>query len=462
MSMARKRRPALLSVAALAAVALAAGCSSSGGSGTGGNSTSPSSNGSTASENTSQPPSQDSEPITLTVGDFGTFGFKEAGLFDKYHQLHPNITIKEDNTEQSAQYWTDLQTKLAAGSGVDDVQAIEIGFVADVVANHADQFVDFNQALGSDAQSVKDSFYDWKWQMATTSDGKTLGLGTDAGPEAMCYRPDLFKLAGLPTDRDTLSQDWSTWDGFIKLGQQYMASSTRQKGSFFIDNPSSIFSAAVYQGKEAYDNAQGKPDYKNSDGVATAWKYASQAASAGISSGVSQWTDDWNKAFANGTFATISCPAWMLGYITGQAGDAYKGKWDVAELPGGAANWGGSWLGVPTAAKHKQAAVDFVKWITAPEQQVTMWTSQAHFPSSKTAAEDPAVASATSDYFNGAPIGKIFNDSATKLQMTPIGPFDTQIQSAFTNALGTIVTNKVKPDDAWKAALNAADQAVGS
>jgi cellobiose transport system substrate-binding protein len=45
--------------------------------------------------------------------------------------------------------------------------------------------------------------------------------------------------------------------------------------------------------------------------------------------------------------------------------------------------------------------------------------------------------------------------------MTPIGPFDTQIQQAITNALGTIVTNHVKPDDAWKAATAAADQAIG-
>ena len=39
--------------------------------------------------------------------------------------------------EQSADYWTKLKTHLASGSGLDDVQAIEVGFVADVVANHA-------------------------------------------------------------------------------------------------------------------------------------------------------------------------------------------------------------------------------------------------------------------------------------------------------------------------------------
>ena len=83
------------------------------------------------------------DDVTLTVGLFGTFGFKENGLYDQYQQACPNVTIQEDVVEQSADYWTRLQTRLASGSGLADVQAIEIGFVADVVANHADQFVNF-------------------------------------------------------------------------------------------------------------------------------------------------------------------------------------------------------------------------------------------------------------------------------------------------------------------------------
>src|SRR3954447_10125584 len=57
---------------------------------------------------------------TLTVGLFGTFGFKEAGLYDQYMKEHPNVTIKEDDVEQSADYWTRLKTRLASGSGLDD------------------------------------------------------------------------------------------------------------------------------------------------------------------------------------------------------------------------------------------------------------------------------------------------------------------------------------------------------
>ncbi len=184
--------------------------------------------------------------ITLTVGLFGTFGFKEAGMWDAYHQVCPNVTVKEDDVEQSADYWTKLKTRLASGSGLDDVQGIEIGFVGDVVKNHADQFVNWNTV--PNAAADKAEFYPWKWDMASTSDGATtVGLGTDVGPESICYRKDLFQKAGLPTDDATLTKDFATWQGVIDLGKQYEASSTKQANSHFIDSVNSIFNGAVYQ-----------------------------------------------------------------------------------------------------------------------------------------------------------------------------------------------------------------------
>ncbi len=400
----------------------------------------------------------DGPKTTITVGLFGTFGYKEAGLYDAYMKLHPNITIKEDTVEQSADYYKALQTHLAANSGLDDIQGIEIGFVADIVKSHADAFVDFNSL--PEGAAVKGTFYPWKWGMATTSDGKTLGLGTDAGPEAMCYRQDLFKKAGLPSTPDAVSAAIPTWDKFIALGQQYEKAAGKQANSHFLDSAASIFSAAVYQGKTAYDDASGKPNFKSSDGVTNAWKYASTAAAAKITAGLGQFSAPWNQAFANGAFAAISCPAWMLGYIQSQAGAAQSGEWSVASLPGGAANWGGSWIGVTKASKNATEAEKLAEWLTAPEQQVTMWTSASHFPSSSKAAADPKVLAATSDYFSKAPVGKLFGESASKLQLTPIGPYDTQIQQAFTTALGTIENKGASPDSALKSAQNNADQAV--
>src|SRR5947209_2986806 len=128
-----KRRAAL--GAAVAVTLLAAGCGSS--------SSSDDANG----------------KVTLNVGLFGTFGFKEAGLYTQYMKDHPNVTIVEHSVEQSADYYKALQTHLAAGSGLDDIQGIEVGFVADVTKNHANQFVDFSKV--SNADQIKGTFYDW-------------------------------------------------------------------------------------------------------------------------------------------------------------------------------------------------------------------------------------------------------------------------------------------------------------
>lgn len=445
------RAAAVLAVSALAAAA----CSSSGGAA--GNSGSPSADANAG-------PCGTTAQTTLTVGLFGTFGMKENGLYDAYHRLCPNVTIKEDDVEQSADYWTRLKTRLASGTGLDDVQGIEIGFVADVVQNHAKQFVNF-AALPNSAQ-LKASFYDWKWAQATSADGKdTVGLGTDTGPEAICYRPDLLQKAGLPSDPATLATKWTTWQDFIDFGKQYEASATKQAGSSFVDSAASIFSTAVYQGKEAYDSTNGKPDVANSDGVKTAWKYATDAAKAGITAKLQQFTDPWNKAFASGSFAALACPTWMMGYIQGQAGPSGSGHWNIAPvLPGGATNWGGSWLGVPTASKHKAAAIAFVEWATAKAQEVTMWTAKAqggHWPSNKDAAEDPAVSGATSAYFSNAPVGQIFGGIAAKMKIPPIGIYDTPIQNAFTTELTNVETKGASASGAFGSALSQIKQITG-
>lgn len=401
---------------------------------------------------------------TVTVGLFGTFGFKENGLWDAYHKRCPNITIKQDVVEQSADYWTRLKTRLASGSGLDDVQALEVGFVADVVQNHADQFVNWNKV--PNAAAIKASFYPWKVKLASTTDGsKTVGLGTDTGPEAICYRSDLLKKAGLSDDPAELAKQWTTWDDFIAFGKKYEASTTKQAKSHFIDSAASVFSTAVYQGNHAYDDDSGKAAVADSDGVKAAWGFASQAAEDKITAGLEQFSPNWNKAFSNGAFAALACPTWMMGYIQGQAGDAGKGKWNIAPvLPGGATNWGGSYLGVPEKAKNKAAAIALVTWLSAKDQQVTMWTSPAqggHFPSNAEAAADPSVANAVSAYFSDAPVGKIFGGIAAKTKIPPIGLYDTQIQQALTTQLTNVETKGTSPDKAFEDALKAIKQVTG-
>jgi cellobiose transport system substrate-binding protein len=417
-------------LAALVATAAAAACgSSSGGSSSGGAAT--------------------NQKVTLTIGLFGTFGFKEAGLYTQYERLHPNITIKETSVEQEDQYYQALQTHLAASSGLSDIQAIEVGRIAEVTQTEADKFVDLN-TLG--AGSLKSTFFPWKWQAATTSDGKTIGLGTDTGPLAICYRTDLFKKAGLPTDPATLAKDWSTWDGYIAVGKRYTANAPAH--SAFMDSAGGMFNAIIGQSATQYYDSSGNPIYDTNPAVKNAWNLSTQAVADNLSARLKQFDPTWNQGFANGAFATIACPAWMIGYIKGQAGNAGSGKWNVTTIPGGGGNWGGSYLAIPAAGKHQQEAYALVKWLTAPAQQLTMWTKEQHFPSSSTAAADPAVADATDPYFENAPLGKVFTQSAENLPVATLGPKDGLIKQDFTNGLLLVEQNGNSPAEAWSKTMD--------
>lgn len=392
--------------------------------------------------------------VTLTVDLFGSFGFKEAGLYEEYQKLHPNVTIKQSDTQDEADYWKSLQTRLAGGGGLADVQGVEVGRIASVTQQQSDKFQDL-KAFGADA--LKGQFAEAKWSAATTKDGKVLGLGTDVGPEAMCYRTDLFEQAGLPTDREELAKKWSTWDGYLELGKEYKKKAPAQ--SAWLDSIGSLYGVMIGQEKERYYDASGTLVYETNPAVRTAWDTSVKAAEAGLSAKLDQWSPQWNQAFAAGSFATIPCPAWMLGYVKGQAGDAGQGKWDVAKLPGGAGNWGGSYLSIPRAAKHKEEAYELIEWLTAPEQQAKVFQKQGNFPSATGAIAK--ISDAKDPYFSDAPIGRIFGDAAKEAPVQVLGVHDQNVMQQLTNALSEVERKGVSSDAAWETAKKGVANVIG-
>lgn len=395
-------------------------------------------------------------PVTLNVRLFGTFGYKEAGLFDAYKTVHPNVTINYSSIQQEQQYFPVLQQNLNAAKGSIDVAGIEVGRIADVVQNLSAKFTDLN-TLGANAEQA--NFYDWKWKAATTSDGKVVGMGTDVGPIGVCYRTDLFAQAGLPTDRDQLAKQWTSWEAFLASGATYKAKMGSK--SAFVDTSSGLYNTILGGSEKQYYDADGTPVYDSNPAVKQAWDTAVKAIQGGMTAKVKQFDDAWNKGFASGGFATVGCPSWMIGYIKGQAGDKGSGKWDVTSGPT-SANWGGSYLAIPKNSPNQKAAYELVKWLTAAKQEVTLFAKGGNFPSNSTAAKDPAVLGAKDPYFNDAPIGKIFGDVAAKLPVQILGPKDGTIKDSISNGLLSIETQGKTPDAAWEQTLKNIRNAIGS
>ncbi len=391
----------------------------------------------------------------ITVGLFGTFGFQEAGLYEEYEKLNPKVKIEQSVVERNENYYPQLLTRLASNSGLADIQGIEVANIAEVVQTQADKFADLSKAGGVS----KDDYFDWKWNQATTADGKTIGLGTDIGPMAICYRKDHFKAAGLPTDRDEVGKLWEgDWQKYLDTGKKFMDSAP--KGVKWVDSASGLYNAAISSSATRYYDEQGEVVYKTNPDVKEAWDVAAEAASEDMTDKHELFTDSWNKAMNNGTFATLSCPAWMLGYIQDKGGDKAEGKWDVAPAPK-AGNWGGSFLGVPESSKNKEEAIKLAAWLTAPTQQAKLFAERGSFPSAPKSYETPEVAEATHEYFSDAPIGEIFSKAAEGIPTQVIGPKDQVIQENITRSgLLQMERSGLSSDKAWEEATKAVDNAL--
>ncbi|MCI1936084.1 MAG: extracellular solute-binding protein [Bifidobacteriaceae bacterium] len=391
------------------------------------------------------------EKITIKIQTFNNPGFAKAtdekpgaDLYSKYEKLHPNVTIQETAAASSDDARAAFNTAISAGSNAFDVYLTEIDWMPSIMAM-PDKFYDLKDA-------AKDNdWLDWKSAEATTSDGKLIGAGTDAGPEGICYRSDLLKKGGFDTDRAAVAKwlggDNATWDSYFKAGEEY----TKKTGKPWYDSMSAVYQGMINQIEESYVKKDGTIIAQDNAEVKKI--YDQLTSTQDISAHLSQWSDDWNAAFkSDDGFATTLCPAWLVNNIKGNAGADFKG-WDIADVfPGGGGNWGGSYLVVPQDSKVKEEAAKFAAWLTAPEQQVAVFTTASNFPSSPTAQKDSDVANKTDEFLNNAPTGQIFTNRADAVKVVPFkGAQYFDIQTKMADALNRFDVDKSQSaSESWK------------
>lgn len=387
--------------------------------------------------------SGDDGSVTLTIGLFGDFGF--GPLYEEYMDMHPEVTI-EERIAEFADHHTNLTQRLATGSGAADIEAVEVGFISQFIAVPER----FHNLLDYGAGDLEDRWLDWKWQQALSRDGSALiGLGTDVGSMAMCYRTDLFDAAGLPTDREAVSALWPTWDDYLATGERYMAAT---EDSYFFESSGNMFRAMVEQAPVGVYDTENNVIVDSNPDVRRAWDTTVTAIEAGMSNRLAAFTPEWTAAFGQGTFATIICPAWMTAYIETNAPDA-AGLWDVAAVPGGAGNVGGSHLVLPAQGEHPEEAYQFIEWLTAPEQQLAVFQETGNFPSTPELYEEPELTDFRKDYFNDAPLGEIFTEAAQQVEPQYQGPLQGDVLATIGQGLGRIEDGSQSPDEAWEQVL---------
>jgi cellobiose transport system substrate-binding protein len=379
--------------------------------------------------------------IKLTVATFNEFGYEE--LIDEYNAMQDEVVVEQKKAGTANEHQDNLYTKLAAGSGLSDIEAIEVDWWA-ALMEQSDAFADLSDP------DVEGRWLDWKTEAATTPDGKLIGYGTDIGPEGMCYRSDLFKKAGLPTDRDEVATLFGTWDDYFETGRQFVK---KVPDVAWYDASGATAQAMINQVEYSFEDEDNKVIAADNPEVKKVFDTVTSLSEEGLSTKLVQWSEDWTASFQDDGFATMACPGWMLGVIEGNA-DGVKG-WDIANVfPGGGGNWGGSYLTVPAQGDHIEEAKALAKWLTAPEQQVKAFQAKGTFPSQVDALQDPALTGETNDFFNGAPTGEILAERAEAVPfIAHKGPKFADINTAFQQAIQRVDEGKESADEAWDSFL---------
>lgn len=344
----------------------------------------------------------------------------------------------------------DLQKFLVAGSGAPDVAAIDEG-LAEQFRAQGDKFVDL---LDLGAGDYEDKYLEWKWNQVLTPDGAVIGLGTDVGGMAMCYRGDLFEAAGLPSERDAVSALWPTWDAFIDTGKTYVAGAGGKK---FVDAATNIYNPVLAQQPVGHFDTDN--ELALDGGPKVAWDVSTEVIDAQMSANLTSFTTEWNAAFKNGAFAVLACPAWMMGYIQGQAPET-TGSWDVAAMPGGGGNWGGSFYTIPAQGEHTEEAYEFIEWVIQPEQQIAIFKTVGNLPSQPALYDDPAIKDFTNPFFNNAPVGVIFSTAANELTPQYLGIENGPVRVAVENVLRKVEAGQTTADAGWDEATAEAEKAA--
>lgn len=372
-------------------------------------------------------------------------GFAKEVL-DSVSTEFSGISIRQDVI--GGEFKQKLTTALQARADLPAITGIKGEDIA-FFSSQADFFIDLN-TLG--AADHKNHYLEYKWDQATTTDGRQLGIPIDIGPTAHFYRFDIFEKFGLPSDPDQLAQAIREWDDYFEMGAEMKA---KDPETFLIRNLNGVFDTAIKQGDSLYVDENGKFIGGESH-VKQAWDTAIKAHTMGISASLQSQTPDTQAAVANGKLPANFGASWHLADLMVDAPET-AGKWHVCEHPGTATNNGGSFLGIPAGTEDPQTAFDVILHILNAQNQIIEYKDKGNFPANKEAFDSEAIKEPV-EFLGGQAAGEIFARAAETVRPLYEHPHNSTVGDPFFAELTLVDASGKDPEQAFKDAVSQAER----
>jgi multiple sugar transport system substrate-binding protein len=352
------------------------------------------------------------KPLTLMFGSSGPAETKAvqsaAAAFTRQSGIHVNVVAAANLTQQLAQGF--------AGNQPPDIFYLDPGSFQ----NYAKQGVLYQYPAklpnaGSFYPALAKSF---------TYQGKFFCEPKDASTLALYINTADWQQAGL-----TAADIPGNWDQLKAVASKL---TTKGRVGLVLDQSHSGIDEFLYQNGGTVLNSSGSTVNLDSSQNVAALSYVKGLMSAGVMKFPSQLSSGWSgQAFGENKAAMAIVGNWVVGAMQAD----YPGiKYQVAPLPAGPSGtkatlaFTNCW-GIPSASANLAGAVDFVKFLTASQQQMAFAKAFGVIPSLRALQ---------------GPWQQAFPNLAVHTQELPYAhpdialPGDTQALAAFDSALAQL------------------------
>ncbi len=325
-------------------------------------------------------------PITLVQGK-DTSGFVQ-GVLDDWNKTHPDekarlIELPADADSQRQKMLQNAQTK----SDAYDVLLVDVVWTSEFAANRV--IVPLPESEFQLDKMLKPIIDTTKYL------GKFYAAPSSSDGGMLYYRTDLMKAAGIakpPTTWSELIADCKKIQATPEGKGDACYAGQFEKYEGLTVNASEVINGA---GGEVTD-ASGKPNV-NTPEAAKGLDFLVNGFKDGYipKEAITYKEEEGRRAFQGGTLLFHRQWPYQYNLANGDEGTKVKGKFAVAPLPGldgpGASSLGGHNLAISSYSKHKQSALDFIKFFTNEENQKTNLELASQAPTLSALYDDPAL-----------------------------------------------------------------------
>lgn len=389
---------------------------------------------------------------SITLGCYGDLEKAYTAVFasDDFKSKFPNVDITFQTSDFNGHH-SRLTTVIAAKEATNDIEALEIGYIAQFVAGGG--LTDLSQAPYN-GKEVGQDIVDFAMSNATTQKGSLIAMPVDIAPAVLFYRKSLVEAAGYSVaDMENIRD----WDEYIEIGKD-LTKDLDGDGvidQYAITHANDVAMVPLNGGKGGWVDASGNP-LEPKEKFIGALELVKQIRDAGIDGDMGAWTGPWVEAFSNGSAATMVNGAWFGGALKTWMSPDYAGDWRVAYLPGNTmASLGGTYLSIPeyVPEENKAAAWEIIKYLsTSPSAQLITFNEIDAYPALTSVYDDPIMNEGV-DYFGGEKVRKLYAEVAENIPSNTVSEYDALILSIWNATVASVLTGDLEIEEAYDKAL---------